>query len=558
MSRLTTFFAGRWGARKFFVLLLSVCCAPIWSVKYFINQDGSAHLQTSHLMLQLLRGDQETNALSTFNGAFTPNSSGHWLMVGLLNVASPRFVTKLLVTCTFGGFVAGLTWLRVRTSPGQGGVKTTMLLGASLAFNWLWLVGFYNFLIGVCCLFVAVGFVSSSLSRMNKWRSAILAALLLLSYFSHIIAFAILLGSTFVIRLSSRTPKMRRDIAYILAAVIPVLPLLFAYGSRSAERSSVTATWRSLHDLTSIKDWTTQLRSADPFIIVSRNAFPFVGRKLMIFATFTPLLWISFALLFLSVSTVKRRFPTVTTIRSSPRLPFFLLFIVMALTAIFAPDDFGTENGGVFRERILLCGLAFFVPLFRFTNSRWSRLAQTCLVLTVSFQAAALWEYALANSRETSEYFAAMNAIPLHDSLASISVVQDGSRFHSIPEGQRDTYLGLAGNHFVWDNYELGYNLFPVVMRREADRRFARDLASSNLYFDGEPSADFDKKLDTLSLTLSRSHQKIDTLVMWGQNSKVDAIVQEWFDTTAYFEQGRVRLLHRKGGEPPGGAPPSA
>src|SRR5215213_7748153 len=140
----------------FFLLLVIFCGAPVWAVEYFINQDGSAHLYSSYIMLELLKGNPNFSEFFAFNSISIPNSSGHWLMTGLLNFFSPFVVTKLLVTLTFAGFVASIGWLRLKTV-GVEGLKTSLLIGAAIGFNWLWLCGFYNFLIGAGCFVFTVG-----------------------------------------------------------------------------------------------------------------------------------------------------------------------------------------------------------------------------------------------------------------------------------------------------------------------------------------------------------------------------------------------------------------
>lgn len=472
-------------------------------------------------------------------------------MAGLLTFLAPYVVTKLMVTITFVGFVAALTFLRIRTAPGEGGVKTTMLIGAALAFNWLWLVGFYNFLIGLCFLLVTAAIFRTWMSALNIRRSFAMAMLLLVTYFSHIVSFSLLIGSLVTMAVSTRVSKLKQNIAYLSLAAFPTVPLLASYKTSTGRRGAVSPVWRSLDNVTSLTSWTRQIRTADPFILISRNNFPFVGRKATFFAGLTPLLWISVALALLTVSTLKDHVLTANSIPNSPKVPFVLLFGMLVGAALFAPDDFGTENGGVLRERILLCGLAFFVPLFRSSDLLWNRLAQTILLFIVGFQTLALLEYSVTSSKAATEYFVVRNAIPPNDTLAAVNLIDGPPRFHSIPEGQWDGYFGFEQRLTILDNYELGHDLFPVVMKKYPNRNTARDLASANLIYTVKGAENFDKQLRALSGALSKHNQKIDTLIIWGRNRAVDDVVQKWFGPEPYFENGNVRLLHRKGlGEP--------
>src|SRR5688500_17316310 len=94
----------------FFLFLLIFLFALVWSLEFFINQDGSAHMYSSFIMLELIKGNQNFAGIFAFNSIAVPNSSGHWLMALLLNVFSPFIVTKIIVTLTFAGFVAAIGW----------------------------------------------------------------------------------------------------------------------------------------------------------------------------------------------------------------------------------------------------------------------------------------------------------------------------------------------------------------------------------------------------------------------------------------------------------------
>jgi hypothetical protein len=526
----------------FFVLLIVFCCLPVWSVEYFINQDGSAHLNSAFLMLELLRGNSQIADVYTFNSISVPNSSGHWLMVLLLNIFSPYIVTKIMVTLTFAAFVGAVGWLRLKTF-GKEGLKTSFLIGAAIGFNWLWLVGFYNFLIGACCFVFTTGLFFRWREKMNLRRAIFLSLLFLIAYFSHIVSFAVLFGSVGLLAFSASGENFKRNIFWILAALLPVLPLIFIYKSISASGGGFFPVWRSLESPFSPVSWFSQIRSAEPFILMSRKSFPFVARSSAYFSIFTPILWILIALFTLTIATLKDK----TILFSKTNLIFVLLFVSLILAAMFAPDDFGLNNGSVLRERLLLCGLVFFIPLFRAENSlRLKRFAQICLLLVVSFQTAALWEYALRTNSEAGEFFSAEKILSPEDRTASIILSEDDLRFHSIPTSMINNYTGICTNRMVWDNYEIGHYLFPIVAKNAGDKQFVFDFTQHNTILLSTQGQNLDAKLAKLSAVLSENNQKIRTILVWGRDARVEAILNGWFDEKPIFENGRVRVFRHK------------
>ena len=287
------------------------------------------------------------------------------------------------------------------------------------------------------------------------------------------------------------------------------------------------------------------MRTADPFIITSRKSFPFVAEYSKYFAVFTPFLWILAALLSLLTATFKQT--ENFSFRSKTNLIFAFLLISLVGAAMFAPDDFGLTNGSILRERLLICGLLFVIPLFRAADSRrLKRFAQTSLLLVVAFQTLALWEYSLQTNRQAQEFLAAQTAILPDDRLASIILVEDTSRFNSYPLAMLNNYFGMGKNRIVWDNYEIGHYLFPVVAKNAADKQFVFDLTRHNAFVLNDASQNFEERLSKLDACLAENHQKIKTLTVWGKDARIEEILSKWFEPAPVFENNRARVFRHK------------
>ncbi len=527
----------------FYLLLIGVACSPIWAVDYFVNQDGSGHLYGSYLMLELLKGNSSVSAIFSFNSISLPNSSGHWLMVLLLNFFSAFTTTKIIVTLTFAGFVASVGWLRLKTG-GRDGLKTSLLIGAAIGFNWLWFLGFYNFIIGVICFSFTIGLFYNWRENLDLKRSIMLSGLLLIVYFSHLVSFAILAGCIFLLTISASTSRLKKNLIWIFVAFLPVLPLALIYKSLSVSGGGFSPVWRSLENPFSLMSWFSQIRTADPFIIISRKMFPFSSAKSEFLPIFTPILWIFLSFCSLTIATLFKRDKL---FRSKNGFIFIFLFLGCVFAAVFAPDDFGLTNGSILRERILLCGLILFVPLFQADNSfLLKRFAQICLIFVILFQTTAVWEYSLQTNREAKEFLSARSVIAENDSIASVVLIEDGLRFHSLPMTQMTNYLGFGKNIIVWDNYEAGHYLFPIIAKNPADKQFIFDLTTSNVFSINNPSEKFDEKLSKLDSVFSNNPVKIKTLIVWGTDARVEAVIFKWFEAQPFFENGHIRLFHSK------------
>lgn len=528
-----------------FLLLAVFTCSPIWGVEYFINQDGSGHVYSAALMTELLKGNPTVSEVYAFNSISFPNSSGHWLLILLLQFCTAFTATKIIVTLTFLGIVAGIGWLRWKTV-GRDGVATSLMIGAALGFNWLWLMGFYNFTIGVIGFAFTLGLYYGWRENMNLFRAILLSALLIVVYFSHIIGFAILAGSIFLLGIFVSPANWKKTFVWTALAFLPIVPLLVIYKLLSEAGGGFSPVWRNLSNPYSVTSWLTQIRSADLFILISRKNFPFTDVSSNLFAVFTPILWMLGAIFCLATATLIRFREQRDVLKKY--FAFLVLFAGCLLVAMFAPDDFQLTNGGVLRERFFLCGLIAFVPLFRTENAVWlKRLAQISLGVVIVFQTLALWEYALYSNRLAQDLVAAQPSIPENARLVSVSIIEDGLRYHSLPKGQMDNYLGIGGKNIqVWDNYEIGHYLFPIVAREVSHRQFVLGYTGSNAFPLNDPSVNFEERLAKLESLLESNNNKIDTVLVWGKNAQVEAVLQKWFESEPYFQNGEVRLFRHK------------
>lgn len=522
--------------------------APVWSVQYFINQDGSGHINGAWVMTELLRGDPLFTEHFRFNFIFYPNSSGHWLLAAMLQVVSAFTATKAMMSLTYLGLVAAVVWLR-RSTAGNCGLFSSMLIGGALAYNWLWLEGFYNFNIGFIAAIFAIGSYYRWREEMNANRAAGLALFLFFVFFSHIVSFAILAGSIAVLCVLPAAVRNKRNIAWTAAAFIPVVPVAVLYKLSTGTSSGFTPVWRNLNDLHSAADWLTQFRGVDSFMIISRRTFPFVDAESPLFAVFTPLVWIVIALIVLMAAT-RLSGKGIGDVAGGRKLPFALLSAGSIIVSILSPDnfEFTSSTGGVLRERIFLCGLIFMVPLFNTAGASavYRRAAHAALMLVIAFQTAALWEYALTSDRDAREYLSAGAHVPDGGSLAAVTLVPRGMRFSSSHIGSMDNYIGIGRNILVWDNYEFGHYLFPVVARESATQEFALEYTGSNSFEMNNPERNSEERYRKLAAVFAANNARIDTLLVWGSDPRIEAAFAPWFEPEPYFSNGRVRLFRHR------------
>ena len=529
----------RFRALTVYFLLVVAGCAPVWSVEYFIQQDGSAHVYNAYLMGQIVRDSASVHYVA-LNSIAVPNSSGHWLLACMLQFVGGFTATKMIATLVFAGFTAVGGYLSRKTSV-NGCVELGFLIGAVLAFNWLWLAGFYNFTLGVVCFVFTTGLYYGWRGRITPVRVAILAVCLLVCYWSHIVSFGMLAGTIFAIALFGGAADRRTTLVRTALSVVPVVPLFFLFRSVSVGAEPFEPHWRSLTGTEWLRDWGVQILSADPFVLISRKTFPFTDAHSTLLFLAAPIIWMIVGCVLLLIQSYFSR--SEGGFRSRDYL-FAFLFAGGLIVALFGPDDFGLTSGSILRERILISTLFLLIPLLAAVRPRslLGIAGIACLILVFLFQTASLFEYAIRTNAEATEFIAVKDHIPEGSAVASIVSVRSLPRFHSIPMPQMNSYNGVDRDIRIWDNYELGHRLFPVVVRSEDDRAFIHELTQvSALYLYDSP--DLDQRLTRLRKCLEQDHSKIDIVVVWDLEPRIAELLEPWFEPEAYFTSGRAQLF---------------
>lgn len=524
--------------------LLVITLSPLWFVERCVVQDGSGHVYSSFIMSEILKDNTFFTDFYDLNSPFVPNSSGHWLIALLLQFFSPFVVTKLMLSLTFVVVPASIVWLRRQVSD-NGGLITALYMGCAVGFNWLWMTGTFNFILGFACFIFTLGLYWRWRERMNFIRCVALSLLLAVVFFSHLIPFLILAGSIVIVALFAKSETRGRGLLWTAPIVFTALLLFVLYKTQiGSSGEAFSPAWRSLTDPYSLRSWISQLIAVDPFVLISRKTLPFTSFDSTLLAIFSPSLWIIAAFALLLLGTVFSG--SGRQIFSRNKLPFLILSAVMMLAALFGPDDFQLMNGGLLRQRLFLIALVFAVPLFQLEHApRLRRIAHCCLIFVLMFQTAALFEYARKTNAETKDFVEATNAIGDEQTIASAVIIESKPRFQIFAPSQMINYLGIGRNVLVFDNYEMGHNLFPVVTRNPQDREAILRFTQSNVFSLKDANQDIQTKLMDFDFNLANNSGKIDVMLLWGRNDEVEKILAKTFESQPFYESGNIRLFRR-------------
>ena len=534
-----------------FGLLALPVLAAIWWVPWFVTQDGPSHLHNAQIMAALLKPSSPLKEWYTLHWFPLPNLAGHLSLMGLMAVLSARTADRVMMSVTFVGLSGSILWLRWQVA---GPKRITLLipLAVIIALNWMWLLGFYSFLLGACLFPMTLGIWWAGREQMGPQRALVLAGLLVVGYLCHLVSLALTIVSLMVLASITPGPNRGRRWLWTLISFTPLIPLGVVYYQLMHANGAVQPDWRHLNPW-SPRSWLKYVMSADFLTLSHRKTFPFVEQTSSWFGLLSPRTLVAVALAVLVAGTIFARmrkdgsaFPT--------RHAWTVLTLLLLIGWLVGPTNFGVAHGDYLRERILLFGLMTLVPVLELDSTRVaSRVSAAVLIVAVVIQSAFVWEYALCSDAIVADF---LQAKPYVGTGRRAAILQLGPieglpaaarrmRVHSYPS--LGGVLAIDTGNLVWNNYEAHYYYFPVKFRQNF----------TPCYNNRGPTQDYDflfidphestlERARRWSCRINQSHQEIDVLVVRGADVALDTITHQWYGPEPVFERGNVRVFQHR------------
>ena len=514
---------------------------PILSSNYFLTQDGSAHIYSSYIISELLTNDSLYSNYFAFNSFATPNALGHYVIALLLQVFSPFIVSKIISIITLLGLPFSLLWLRYVTK-GENGLLTTFLIGAAISFNWLWLAGFYNFLLGSILLIITLGLFYKWKDSFNYSKLLALSILFLLVYLSHLICFLVLSGSILAMLLPLLKEKQVKQSVFVLLSFVPSLLFIIIYRlNTQSESVPFRPSWRYLDDSSTLINWLKQISTVDTFFIISRKTLPFIESFSSIYFLFAPIVWplvITLILLYTTIykQNLKKHF-------TLDKFPFIFLFLFSIAFSLVAPDDFGSSNGTVLRERIFFFSFVFLIPLFEVKNKSINTICKVLLIIVIGFQTFATFEYSVNTSNIATNFSKIEDKLKAKETYATITILSKSEkRFAATPIPQMSNVFGINKKLIIWDNYEMGHYLFPIVANTSERRKIILRFTRNNVIEKNSRNDLILEKTSILNSILDNDSNGIDNLIIYGYDENIEKYLNFISNSKKGYSDKNIRL----------------
>lgn len=208
--------------RRAYIVIALLHIVPLWSVRYLPTGDGPTHVYNAWVLHELLSGDAPPNIERAYRVDWTPhpNWAGHALMASFMTVVPPLVAEKLLLTLTLALLFIGAWRLCTAVDP-RGDVYAFFIF--PIAYPQTFIAGYYNYSLSIGLFLIVLSTWWRRRELPPAKTIAIVAALLILLYFTHPMATVLACGALALLAI------VTRRFVHLLA-LIPVVPLLAFFG----------------------------------------------------------------------------------------------------------------------------------------------------------------------------------------------------------------------------------------------------------------------------------------------------------------------------------------
>ena len=220
-----------------FSLVILVYVLPIWVFKYFPSQDGPCHIYNSFILRHYNDPEYRFNEFYEIRKSPVPNWASHASMMLLMYVVPPLIAEKVLLTCYV--VLMSVSMLYLLSAVG-GGRTPLVFIGVPFIYNYLLLMGFYNFMLSVALLMLVIGYWWKHFETFRVKNMLVLGLLLVALYFCHLVSLALALFSIAVIAILSLIPRFSKwkQALLSLLCMLPAIGLTLYYTTtRGTEHS---------------------------------------------------------------------------------------------------------------------------------------------------------------------------------------------------------------------------------------------------------------------------------------------------------------------------------
>ena len=420
-------------------VLIVAYLLPIWLFDYFPTQDGVSHVYNSQIITEYNNPTFQFQEYYDINWFPFPNWLSHFCLAALMFIFKPLTAEKVFLSLYVILFPLAIRYF---LNAVQSGRDSLVVLSFTFIYNYLLLMGFYNFAVSVPLFFLALGFWWKHKEALCKTRIVLLNLLIIATYFAHLISYAFILFSIALLAVI----HFRRNLKQILitgCAVLPAALLLLIYLP------------------------TSDLLAGEPPEIelgeVGELLNNIIGMQVLV-AYNTHQEWIAYTvfaiLLFLGIWTFGQSRKTSTEPRTGQGA-FLILFFVFFVLYLILPNSIGP--GGWVNDRLAILTMLLIFACFRLSdNQRWKQIFTGMVTLLALVNVLYIGILCRNLNTELREFNAFVDKVEKNSVILPLQFDPDGESLKVGIFVNAANYYCLDNGCINLGNYEVQFDYFPI------------------------------------------------------------------------------------------------
>ncbi|MBD3184215.1 hypothetical protein GF312_18160 [Candidatus Poribacteria bacterium] len=492
-----------------FLILVLIYILPIWIFKYFPSQDGPSHIYNSFILKNYNNPEYEFSKYYDIRKAPVPNWASHVFMMLMMYVVPPLVSEKLLLT----GYVILMAFsaLYFVNSVGKGRIPLAFL-AFFFIYNYISLMGFYNFSLGFGMFMLVLGYWWRRFDDFGVKNAVVLGILFLILYFCHplplvMAAFCIGVGAVVFFR-----PSKWKQSLFSLVCMIPSGGLTLYY-VLTRDTPPVPGAWT----LSRLWEYFTR-----------NESLAFHSESQIILGKITNVIFLVLLLYSLVRDHVLKENWRLG-LRISRKDLIFILCGVFFVIYIKAPD--GMSGGGFIKTRLAMFPFMIIIPWFSWNMPKFLRwiLVGVIISLAVIYVVHMSYYHKIINE-EIEVYNSGCDSVERNTVLLPLCFDYIGKSWRIGVFTHTPGYYGYKRGCINLINYEAGgTDYFPTIFKPDFHRPTISEVHTGQA-----------------NINLNVYKDNIDYVLTWAMvpGSDIEKRVMELYELVK--QNGKLKIFRRK------------
>jgi len=439
------------------IFLTVIYILPIWIFKYFPSQDGPSHIYNSFILKHYNDPDYAFNQFYDIRKSPVPNWASHIFITFFMYLVPPLIAEKLLLT---GYIILMATGMLYLLNAVDGRRKPLVFIGFPFIYNYILLMGFYNFSLGVGMFMFVLGYWWKNFDTFNARNMVILGLLLVMLYFCHLVPLSLamlFIATVAVINFPFKITRWRQTL-FSLLCMLPSAGLTYYYtGTRGTERAGVWA-WARL--------WQYFIRNES---LAYHSESQLIFGK-MVTGAFVVLFF--YTLIRDHLLTKEWRFG----LRLHGKDFFLLLCAVFFVIYVKAPD--GMSGGGFIKMRMSLFPFLIIIPWLSWDMPKIAEriVGVALMLLAIAYITHVSYYHKIIND-DIQVYNSGYDAVEKNKVLLPLAGNYIGKSWRIGVYVHTPAYYGYESGCINLINYEADTSYFPTIFKPDFHRPTIAEVA---------------------------------------------------------------------------------